>query len=105
MKVVTNARGIPFIVAYEPLFVFPTTVAEAAARAASELIEGICKETDIPFIDLGEDFAGRRDELVIPNDGHWTAEGHRVVAATLRRSPIFQSALRGDRELHQRPPG
>ena len=48
------------------------------------LVLEICRDLDVPYLDLYPVLLARNDEdLFIPRDGHFTKEGHKVVAASL----------------------
>ncbi|MFM7736547.1 MAG: SGNH/GDSL hydrolase family protein, partial [Alphaproteobacteria bacterium] len=83
MKRVASAHGMAFVVAYEPHHVFPDGSPEAAAKAARDFIVDLCASVGIPFVDVGAGFVDHRDEMVLPDDGHWSAAGHRAVAEAL----------------------
>ena len=95
MQRLVAAHGASFVVAYQPHHVFPMGSPEAAARAARDLVADLCSSLGIPLVDVGGAFVGHRDDLVIPNDGHWTSAGHLAVAAALLDSPDFRAAIAG----------
>ena len=95
MQRIAAAHGAVLVVAYQPNHVFPVGSPEAATRAARELIVDLCGSLGIPFVDVGGAFVDRRDEMVIPNDGHWTAAGHRAVADALLAAPASRAAILG----------
>lgn len=96
MQHIAAAHGATFVVAYQPNHVFPVGSPEAATRAARDLVVDLCASLGIPFVDVGPAFASRRDELVIPDDGHWTAAGHRAVAEALLESSASRAAIVGE---------
>ena len=95
MQRLVAAYGASFVVAYQPHHVFPVGSPEAAARAARDLVADLCSSLGIPLVDVGGAFVGHRDDLVIPNDGHWTSAGHLAVAVALLDSPDFRAAIAG----------
>ncbi|MFM7142808.1 MAG: SGNH/GDSL hydrolase family protein [Alphaproteobacteria bacterium] len=96
MQRIAAANGAVLVVAYQPNHVFPVGSPEAATRAARELVVDLCTSLGIPFVDVGQAFVGHRDELVIPDDGHWTAAGHRAVADALLDAPASRAAILGE---------
>ena len=95
MRRIAAANGAAFVVAYQPNHVFPVGAPDAATRAARDLIVDLCASLDVPFVDVGGAFVDRRDEMIIPNDGHWTAAGHRAVADALLAKPASRAAILG----------
>jgi hypothetical protein len=55
----------------------------------SERIKAICDELAVPHagvqapFDAARDAGASRDELYIPNDGHWTVRGHELAAGAM----------------------
>lgn len=96
MQRIAAADGAVLVVAYQPNHVFPVGSPEAATRAAKELIVDLCDSLGIPFVDVGGAFVDRREEMVIPNDGHWTAAGHRAVADALLAAQASRAAILGE---------
>jgi len=96
MQRIAASHGALLVVAYQPNHVFPVGSPEAATRAARDLVVDLCASLGIPFVDVGGAFADRRDEMVIPDDGHWTAAGHRAVADALLDAPASRAAILGD---------
>ena len=71
------------------------------------MVDDIARRENIPLIDLSPPFhqhtkAG--EQLIYPIDAHWTPAGHRVAAAALLESPIFQP-LRDASASARRGPG
>jgi len=57
------------------------------------MVDDIARREGIPLLDLSPPFhqhAKAREQLIYPIDSHWTPAGHRVAAAALLASPIFQ---------------
>lgn len=70
----------------EQLRGFNVKAEDYAADKPNRKLREICKELDIPVVDLYEAFRARANErLYYEVDGHWTADGHRVAAEELRR--------------------
>lgn len=62
-------------------------------RSIHAMVDDIARRENIQLIDLSTTFhqhAKAGKQLIYPIDAHWTPAGHRVAAAALLESPIFQ---------------
>jgi lysophospholipase L1-like esterase len=62
-------------------------------RSIHAMVDDIARSEGIPLLDLSPSLHQRakaRERLIYAIDGHWTPAGHRVAAAALLASPIFQ---------------
>lgn len=78
-----NAR---FLVVYVPAV---QDIQGVGGPAAATALRAACDSATVESLDLTPAFreasAGDPGRLYFPNDQHWTAEGHRVAAATIHR--------------------
>jgi lysophospholipase L1-like esterase len=83
-----RGNGCQFAVAFFPSF------EEANPGGSTQLrdqVRDLCAELDVPFLDLLPVFqekakdtvSERNTALYVPQDKHWTAEGHKLVAGEL----------------------
>jgi lysophospholipase L1-like esterase len=76
-------------------------------RSIHAMVDDIARREGIPLLDLSPPFrqhAKAGEQLIYPIDEHWTPAGHRVAAAALLESPIFQP-LRDAGASARRDPG
>src|SRR5262245_39181724 len=62
-------------------------------RSIHAMVDDIARREGIPLLDLSPPFhqhAKAGEQLIYPIDAHWNPAGHRVAAAALLESPIFQ---------------
>ena len=62
-------------------------------RSIHAMVDDITRREGIPLLDLSPSFhqhAKPGERLIYAIDAHWTPAGHRVAAAALPASPIFQ---------------
>ena len=62
-------------------------------RSIHAMVDDIARREGMPLLDLSPPFhqhAKAGEQLIYPIDSHWNPAGHRVAAAALLASPIFQ---------------
>ena len=76
-------------------------------RSIHAMVDDIARREGMPLLDLSPPFhqhAKAGEQLIYPIDSHWNPAGHRVAAAALLASPIFQP-LRDAGASARRDPG
>lgn len=94
MQRLTRQHGARFLLVYIP----QRSEVELDApfpyvRSIHAMVDDIARNEGIALLDLAAPFhqhAKAGEQLIYPIDAHWTPAGHRVAAAALLASPMFQ---------------
>jgi hypothetical protein len=94
MQRVAREHGARFFLVYIPeRSEIELDVPFPYVRSIHAMVDDIARSEGIPLLDLSPPFhqhAKAGERLIYAIDEHWTPAGHRVAAAVLLASPIFQ---------------
>jgi lysophospholipase L1-like esterase len=107
MHRLARQHGARFFIIYIPQrSEFELEAAFPYVHSIHAMVDDIARTEGIPLVDLSPSFrqhARAGERLIYAIDAHWTPTGHRVAAAALLGSPIFQALRNSGRGARRAP--